>query len=395
MEKEVAEQVKLFSQSYASVAGLVEDLKNQQNELQGRFDQLAAELEKTGLALRQSLAEQEALSLFLDNILETVKTGIIATDIAGVITLFNKEAERISGLSAEEVLGQKYEKFFSVPVSVLESLATGKAFTGREKYLTPLTGEKTPLGVSTALLYDGEGNLNGALEVLTDLSAHKALEEELAQTKTMAALGEMAALVAHEVRNPLAGISGFAGLLKRELKEPAHLKSVSKILEGAAELERLVSALLNYTKQLDLNRESLDLNELVDSAIHEIGQPLEREVQNRQLTVRGDGQYLKIAVRNLVENALQAAGQGGKVRISLLSGKRGQAAQISVTDNGPGISPEMQKKIFTPFFTTRPEGSGLGLAVVKKIVEAHRGRVWVESLPQKGSTFYIELPLWR
>jgi len=394
MEKEVAEPVKLFSQSYASIAGLVENLKNQPKELQGRFDQLAAELEKTGLALRQSLAEQEALSLFLDNILETVKTGIIAVDKAGVITLFNKEAERIFGLSAEEVLGRKYEKFFPVPISVMETLAIGKAFAGREKHLTPLAGGKTPLGVSTALLYDGEGNLSGALEVLTDLSAHKALEEELAQTKTMAALGEMAALVAHEVRNPLVGISGFAGLLKRELKEPAHLKSVSKILDGAAELERLVSTLLNYTKQLDLTQELLDLKDLVESAVQEVGQPLEKELREHRFMVRGDGQYLKIAVRNLVENALQAAGQGGKVRISLLSGKRGQSARISVSDNGPGIHPEMQKKIFTPFFTTRLEGSGLGLAIVKKIIEAHRGKVWVESLPQKGSTFYIELPLW-
>jgi len=102
-----------------------------------------------------------------------------------------------------------------------------------------------------------------------------------------------------------------------------------------------------------------------------------------------------MALRNLVENAFQAAGREGKVKISLGSGPQGKTARLSVSDDGPGIPLETQKKIFTPFYTTREEGTGLGLAIVKKIVEAHRGKVWVESLPQKGATFYIELPLWR
>ncbi len=395
MEKELAEQVKLFSQSYQSLARLAEDLKNQQEELRQRFGGLAAELERTGAALRKSLAEQEALSLFLDNILDTVNTGIIAVDRAGVITLFNKEAERISGLYAADVLGHKYEKFFPVPVSALETLATGKALGGKEKLLAPTAGEKVPLGVSTARLYGREGNLSGALEVWTDLTTFKNMEAELAQSKTLTALGEMAALVAHEVRNPLAGISGFAGLLKRELSDPHQRSMVEKILEGSADLERLVTALLNYTNRLDLVQEQLPLKELVELTARDAKENPEKDFSEKELVVRGDGQYLKMALRNLIENAFQAAGQGGKVKITLSSGRQGRTARIAVADDGPGITPEMQKKIFTPFFTTREEGSGLGLAIVKKIVEAHRGRVWVESLPQKGATFYIELPLWR
>ena len=360
-----------------------------------RFGELAAVLERSHLAHRKSLAEEEALSLFLDNILETVQTGIVAVDPVGVITLFNKEAERISGLTASEVLGQKYEKFFPVPLSVLETLAVGKPITGREKHLMNTEGKKIPLGVSTALLYDREGNLSGALEVMMDLSAYKTLETELEQSKTMAALGEMAALVAHEVRNPLAGISGFAGLLKRELKDPNLVTMVEKILQGAADLERLVSSLLSYTNRLELNQEPLPLKELVELTTRDLRGNLERNLEQKDLIVRGDGQYLKMALRNLVENAFQACGNGGNVKITLTAGLQGKTARLSVSDNGPGISPEIQKKIFTPFYTTREEGTGLGLAIVKKIVEAHRGRVWVESLPQNGATFYIELPLWR
>lgn len=394
MEKAVAEQVKLFSQSFADLACSLDRLRKEQEELHARFGELASLLQRNHLALSKSLAEQEALSLFLDNILETVQTGIVAVDQAGVVTLFNREAERISGLSGTDVVGQKYEKFFPVPVSVLETLATGRVISGREKQLMNRDGEKIPLGVSTALLFDREGNLSGALEVLTNLSAYKTLETELEQSKTLAALGEMAALVAHEVRNPLAGISGFAGLLKRDLKEPNLAGMVDKILQGAADLERLVSALLNYTNRLELNQEPLPLGELVETATCDL-EGVEKNFEKKELVVRGDGQYLKMALRNLVENAFQAAGRGGKVKITLTSGSQGKTACLSVADDGPGIPPETQKKIFTPFFTTREDGTGLGLAIVRKIVEAHRGKVWVESLPQRGATFYIELPLWR
>ncbi|MCI0329956.1 MAG: ATP-binding protein [candidate division Zixibacteria bacterium] len=394
MEKELAGQVKLFSQSFAALAHSIKKLHQEQEELNFRFGELAAVLERNHLALRKSLAEEEALFLFLDNILETVRTGIVAVDKVGVITLFNREAERISGLTAAEVVGQKYEKFFPVPISVLETLATAKPISGREKHLFNTEGKKIPLGVSTALLYDREGNLSGALEVMTDLSAYKTLEVELEQSRTMAALGEMAALVAHEVRNPLAGISGFAGLLKRELKDSNLVMMVEKILDGAADLEHLVTALLNYTNRLELNQEPLPLKELVELTLRD-WEGVEREFEQKELLIRGDGQYLKMALRNLVENAFQAAGQGGKVKIILGAGPQGKTARLAVTDDGPGIPPETQKKIFTPFYTTREDGTGLGLAIVKKIVEAHRGRVWVESLPQKGAAFYIELPLWR
>ena len=148
MEKELAEQVKLFSQSFAALTHSVQKLAREQEELHLRFGELAAVLERNHLAHRKSLAEEEALSLFLDNILETVQTGIVAVDQVGVITLFNREAERIAGLTAAEVLGQKYEKFFPVPLSVLETLAVGKPITGREKHLMNTEGKKIPLGVS-------------------------------------------------------------------------------------------------------------------------------------------------------------------------------------------------------------------------------------------------------
>lgn len=226
------------------------------------------------------------------------------------------------------------------------------------------------------------------------LADYQALEAELAQAKTLAALGEMAALVAHEVRNPLAGICGFAALLKREVTDSRLAPMLDKILEGATELERLTSALLNYTNQLDVAQAPVSLKDLVDLTVSDFQRPLEKEMEERELVIRGDRQYLKMALRNLIENAFQAAGEEGKVKLCLGSQKGGQTVRLSIWDNGPGISPEVQRKIFTPFFTTRQEGTGLGLAIVKKIVEAHRGRVWVESAPQQGSTFYIELPLW-
>jgi signal transduction histidine kinase len=219
--------------------------------------------------------------------------------------------------------------------------------------------------------------------------------EELRRKDRLAALGEMAATVAHEIRNPLGGIQGFAGLLERDVpQDDPRRRLVEKIIVGTRNLDRVVNELLEYTRPIELSLETIDARALVDSAIGYLSiVPPGVIVMNdvpANITVRGDAHKLRQVLLNVLQNALQSIEGSGAVTVSVRQDR--SRTMIVFHDTGCGIAAEHLAKVFMPFFTTREKGTGLGLAVAAKIVESHGGAMDVTSAPGAGSTFTVALP---
>ncbi|MDR1829449.1 MAG: hypothetical protein LBQ76_01620 [Candidatus Fibromonas sp.] len=229
----------------------------------------------------------------------------------------------------------------------------------------------------------------------------KKMQEEVNQSRVLSALGEMAATVAHEIRNPLSGIASYTSLLVRNIPpgDPKR-KYVDKIVGGVNSLNKIVGNLLVYTKKTNLQKQSTDLavwaEAILAHAEIEIENTkknvsIERDFPEEPLNAEIDGDRLQQVMLNLLINGIQAIETEGKISVGIRSNKN--FAEIIVADTGKGIEPEHLKDIFTPFFTTKEQGTGLGLAIVKKIVDLHEGEISVESTPGKGTKFCIRVPI--
>jgi PAS domain S-box-containing protein len=394
------------------------ELRSAYRKLEAKFEDLNLKLEQTNLELRQSLGEKEKIHSYLHNILESLTSGVVVIDLSGKIKLFNRAAGKILGYRPEETMGKDYlevmgrggEERFTLP-SVLKS---ERLHLNEEKEVWSKEGGKIPVSFSTSLLKDQEGELLGAVEVFYDLTELRRMEEEMMRVKTLAAIGEMAAVVVHEVKNPLGAIRGFAELLERDLEEgDPRRRSVNKIVEGVEALDRIVKSLLDYTRPIKLNPQKVEMTGFIDEVISffemddsrkkaDVG--IVKRYPGDELFCELDNEQFRQILLNLLHNAVQAMPQGGQVKIDLNqeSGKadvggRAEDRQVilKISDTGVGMNKDTLKKLFTPFFTTKEGGTGLGLSTVKKIVEAHRGHIGVDSEPGKGTTVLVSLPLAR
>lgn len=411
------EQLGAFADQYSSFSKTIQKLHQAYKDLEQKFENLNLELEHTNLKLRESLAEKEKITNYLNNILESLTSGVLVVNLEERITLFNRAAEEITGYKAEEVLNRPYLEIMGKDIDIqttpVHTLRSGTSHLNEEKEIYAKSHTKIPLGFSTSLLKDSENNLLGAVEVFFDLSNIKKLEEEIARVQTLAALGEMAATVAHEVKNPLGGISGFADLLYRDTEEQDPRKSyVKKIIEGVEILNRIVMNLLDYTRTLRLDLRPTDFVKFLDEVVGFFEMDISREKRNiriernylsQRFDCLLDSEKFKQVVLNLLHNACQAVPDGGLIQIfaGLESEKAkdkapttstDQRVSLKIKDNGMGMNEEVKKKLFTPFFTTKEKGTGLGLSTVKKIVQAHRGEISIDSQLGRGTTVNISLP---
>jgi len=204
----------------------------------------------------------------------------------------------------------------------------------------------------------------------------------------------MAATVAHEIRNPLGGLKGYAALLARDLPgEDPRARLVSKVIDGANQLELVVSDLLEYTRPVLLRLEEISCAETTEAALRYLGEiPAGIQVLNQvgeDHRVVADGMKLRQALLNILQNAVQSIDGPGEVAIA--SEQDATSTVFTIRDTGRGIQPGLLEKVFSPFYTTREKGTGLGLAVAAKIVEAHGGKIWAESCEGRGSQFHIRL----
>jgi len=383
------------------------------------------QLERKNAQLESQMKEGENTKNFLQSILENIYTGALVIDTTGVITHFNKAAEEITGYLKDNVLGRNYRLIFpgERQKSALYTLTTGKENYHRQKRLRTLDGAHRDVEFSTTIVRAADGDILGVVETFNDISEIKKLQERITQIETLAALGEMAASVAHEIRNPLGGIGGFAGLLDRQLAaEDPRRKLIRPIIEGVSRLNNIVGNLLTFTRPQKLSPSAVPLQktltEIIDFFRISLGN-LEKNVEvhtdflPEDPIVHLDVQLFQQILINVLKNAYDAMNGGGVIRVTtrlsmpeslsdILEDDEKEellrlfsSVEIDIADTGCGIPAEVLPKLFNPFFTTKDDGNGLGLAIVKKILLLHRGDINVRSTSAEGTTFTINLPLYE
>jgi PAS domain S-box-containing protein len=386
-----------------------ERLSRAYEAMQRDFKKVNIELDAKNAELKKSLAVQEEMQTYLNSILESMDNGVIGVDITGKITHFNRAASEISGYVSDDVHGKPYADIFSKQdeneAALLCVLQTGKAQKRDEKVVWHKDGHPVPVSFQTARLADRNGATLGAVEIFSDISKIKKLEGEMQQSRTMAALGEMSATVAHEIRNPLGAMGMWAGLLERDFSpDDTRGHTLKKIIEGLSRLNKIVSNLLVYTRPIKTELRKVALESILEEIVDFIEIEIERLGQNVtvnkewdpacQSLVLADPEKIEQVVMNLCLNAIQAMPEGGVLTIAIdppLSKQSGHLS-FSIADSGVGIDKSDLQKIFAPFYTTKANGTGLGLAIVKKFVEYHSGYIDVSSVPNEGTTFKIFLP---
>jgi signal transduction histidine kinase len=259
------------------------------------------------------------------------------------------------------------------------------------------SSEGAPVTVSESdrPISDRKGERIGMVKVFQDLTEIEELRERILQKESLAAVGEMAMTVAHEIRNPLGGIRGFAALLARDLgDDDPKLRLVDRIVAGSRALERLVNELLEYTRPLQLRLRPVACRDVVESALALLESARDGvEVENavpHGLVLHADADKLRQVLLNVLLNAVQALDGAGRVAVEAAE-EDGHVA-IGVSDTGCGMTQEQLGQVLTPFFTTKEKGTGLGLPVAAKIVEAHSGELELDSEPGCGSTVTLRLP---
>lgn len=325
------------------------------------------------------LEEFQAVKMKLE-ILTHLSDGLIFITTAGRITLFNPAAAAITGYAQNEILESLYWDHFSDTLFGFSMRSALKNQTVCHRaYLTLGTSKEVEISTSNV-------PKKGLLLLMHDRTEQQQLEKSLHQSERLKELGEMAATLAHEIRNPLGGIEGFAQLLKRDLQRTDHQKMIQAILEGTRTLNHLVTNVLDYARPLQLHFTPTDLVTLVKETIAfaSFEQPIQfhASVKNQMLSL--DKDRIKLVLLNLFRNAFESGAKCVEVELT--------QEYLSITDNGEGIEKEHLEKIFTPFFTTKPTGTGIGLAEAAAVIQAHNGAIEVNSKKGEGTTFKIKLP---
>jgi len=364
--------------------------------------ELEQQLEITKHHERALLDEYRRLYEHHKNIMSSISSGILVTDRNGVVSIFNREAERITGLSASEVVDRALAELPTVAPfdPVIRKTLAGGTTSARDEMTLLVRGERpVPVGFSTSLLRDREGRVTGAIVVFRDLTEIKNLRDKVARSERLAFLGEMAASVAHEIRNPLNSISGFAQLLRERIDQDTRQhKYVQIIVEEAERIDKIIRQTLAFAKDDGASMEPVDLNEVINSMLSGMQDKLTGKSLKITLDldpylppVNGNPLQLRQVCSNLVNNAVQVLNGNGELRIT--THLEGDTVVARFEDTGPGIPAELKEKIFDPFFTTKPDGTGLGLALSQKILADHGGDIRIDDAVRRGSAFEIRLPV--
>jgi signal transduction histidine kinase len=351
---------------------------------------------------------------FFRNLVFTLRTGVLAITRDGRIAAMNDLAYRVLGLqSRPSDLGRHFsEVLIDVPeVSrVLQTAFDTDDLPNRAEMRLRKTGRA--MGYSLSHICDDSGRMVGATLFFKDLTRVEQIEERERLRDRLATLGEMAAAIAHEVKNPLASIEVMAGVLKRLLSDREEaLETLNDIIKEAKMANSIVVEVLEFVRPIQLQVERASVDEVIKDSITlaegkmrrgavTIDTDLDADVPE----LLADPHQLRQLFSNLLANAFEALGGEGhvEIRVSLIPGEdepvgtvepQPPRVVVEVRDNGPGIAADDLERIFSPFFTTKPQGTGLGLAIVRKVVDAHEGHIDAVSAPGRGATFRVTLPV--
>ncbi len=338
-------------------------------------------------------------------VVANMANGLLSIDPEGRIRSYNRLALELLGLKEAGIDGMDLKSVIDfMETGIDRTLSIHQPVFEREYLHRQKSGGLMPMTLSVTPILDEKQTCTGAVIVLRDLREIKKLEEKIRHSEKLAAIGELAAGVAHEIRNPLSSIKGFARFLAHSLSDRVQEKEYAEIMVKEVDrINRVVNDLLTFARPLEPELAPTDVLELAEHTIRLV----ETDARSRDIKIRSiidpdlksfflDANQITQALLNLMLNALQEVDNGGSIDVGADVNESGARLNIWVEDDGPGIPRDKKKKIFDPFFTTREKGTGLGLAIVHKIVENHRGEIRVESpLPGKtrGSRFVMSLPV--
>lgn len=389
------------------------------NHMAAQLFQQRAALEAAHAELRRRFDELADLKSYTDSIVGSLTSGIVTLDLEGRVVTLNPAAELLTGLFGAEVTGRYCTEVFAHAPEVVEVLMeTLASRTGVPSLSLPLrrrNGQSIPVEMSTAPLKGVEGKDLGVVGVFRDVTPIRDLEDQLRRSDRLAALGTLAAGLAHEIKNPLTSLRTFTRLAPRKLEDERFRETFERVVPR--ELERIngiVERLLQLARPARLRFEPVRLPALLER----VQELFANQIETRQIAVtreyardlppiQADPEHLYQALVNLVGNALEAMETGGRltVRIGWGDGEgrllpsrraaRDRRVRVEIEDSGAGISTSAADKVFDPFFTTKEGGTGLGLALAHKIVEDHGGTISFRSTPGVGTTFSVLLPVLR
>ncbi len=361
--------------------------------LMGFSSHIASAIENARLFESVALAQSE-----LKNIFESISDMVYFTEKDCTIMRINQAVVRKLDRPEEEIIGKKCYSVFHGKDKPWEKCPHCQSINSRKPFVGELDEPNLDgtFVVSNSPIFDSGGNFVGTVHISRDITELRTLRERVAHSERMAALGELAARVAHEIRNPLISIGGFARRLEKKLTDDTR-EYAKIIVNEVSRLENILKEILGFVKSSRIVKTRVDINEIItnitDFITPEINQKqnvLKKELSEVPVMTLIDPDRIKEAVLNIIANANQATYQG---TITVRTRQEENEAVIEVLDIGCGIKEEDIKSIFNPFFTTRPEGTGLGLAVTHKIIQEHNGKIKVESVWGSGTAFRIYLPL--
>jgi two-component system nitrogen regulation sensor histidine kinase GlnL len=357
------------------------------------------------------------------DILTGIVDGVVVTDVDGCVLIWNRAAEEMTGITATDAVGKNIHAVFSdnpaIKSQIERTFVSGRSYSDYESELVAKHRPPLPVGFVTSVLTDREGLPMGVILSIRDQEGVRDLKERMRRSDRLATLGMIAAGIAHEVKNPLVGIRGAAQLMKSELRSMAGgvpnaskslIECLDVILKEADRLNNVLEGILDFTRLKPREIRAYNIHSILDrtlllseESVRQNGVILTRLYDPSLPDVIGNQDQLIQVFLNIIKNAIEVMPTGGKLtvvtRMSDLftsvqaDGKRHRLMVVKVIDTGFGIKQEHLADIFTPFFTTKDKGVGLGLALSYQIVQEHLGTIRVDSQENEGTTFSVYLPL--
>ena len=365
-----------------------------------RYRNLEGKIEVANEELGQKITALTEIKNFNDSILQNMSNGLITVDIEGKIAYFNAAAEAILGYDSRTIQGKPIEDVFDdLGFLVLETLQKNNGIAFHEAEVSKKTGEKIHIAASTSLLKDDPGRTTGVVMLFTDLTERREMEQQIRRADKLATLGQLAAGIAHEIRNPLAGISGAVQILREDAEGESRREIFGEIVERINRLDAAIGNFLRFARPAPLQFSPTDMNAIVQSVLFLVSKQAEsqgvsivEEYDDSLPIIMADSEQMQQVILNIALNSLQAIRDGGgRIRFRTFQGGKPAQIVVEISDTGIGIPDDKLEQIFAPYFTTKSEGTGLGLSIAQRIVEEHGGNISVESEVGKGTVFRVEL----
>lgn len=400
----IMDDINFLQKSFEHFNEATRKLQQSYESLEKKFEGLNKELEIKNRALERAVADKEDIKNYLENILESLITGVVVADLEGKVTTVNRCAEDFFELPLAQLRNMHISMLFG------EIAQDGGRIEDHSGYFGD-RGRKIEYGVRVLEVFGSpvrsrDGHVTGTVFIVRDITRIEKLEEMAKRTDKLTAMGEMAANIAHEIRNPLGSIELFASLLHKGLKDEKMRGWASHIISSVKNMDNKISNLLMFTRNRSPLFKMVNIHDVIKEILAFSRQLIDHEgislsvvYDDFEPVVMGDAEMMKQVFLNLILNALQSMKDGGSLELATRHVKPAKPGgfdsliEIRISDTGIGISRENMERIFEPFFSTREKGAGLGLAIVHGILDMHRGVISVKNRSGGGASFIITLPL--